>query len=303
MLIRDYFLQIKNLIIEDLEDDSNFENNAVLDTFKEMVSSLHLKEKYFGIMNLLKSEYRASADRNTDLVTIKTCYADFCKWLSSNIIAAYCWKEEINIGRKSGIGYCMKSLDSLEFESETDKEEFIVRNGVIGVYYYDRMHGEKVVCDYIISFKDTLYADLEEIIGVQLNTEVKENTKGDSIDEHGMEKLPNDPENNNGTTEGLNLPSELDTERAKTLLQKAIQKGLCDSNYKWLKSKALLAYFADRISECLKLGKGEYDGKAKTSWKPFETLFRINGLSGAKRDYQKTGTLPDGHKDVDKLFE
>ncbi len=104
-------------------------------------------------------------------------------------------------------------------------------------------------------------------------------------------------------TDKISLPSELDTEQAKALLQSAIQNKLCDNNYKWLKTKSLLAYFADKASEYLNLGKGEYDGKTKTSWKPFETLFNIKGLSGAKNDYQKTGTLPDGYKNVDKLFE
>lgn len=103
--------------------------------------------------------------------------------------------------------------------------------------------------------------------------------------------------------EVFTLPEELDTDKAKKLLQKAITSGLCDDTYKWLKSKALLAYFTDKASEYLGLCKGEYDGKPKTSWKPFETLFGISGLSGAKRDYQKTGTLPDGYSDVDKLFE
>lgn len=103
--------------------------------------------------------------------------------------------------------------------------------------------------------------------------------------------------------EKIYLPKELNNDNAKSIITKAVTNGLCDNNYKWLKSKALLAYFADRTSEYLKLGKGEYDGKIKTSWKPFETLFGISGLSGAKRDYQKTGTLPDGYKDVDTLFE
>lgn len=123
------------------------------------------------------------------------------------------------------------------------------------------------------------------------------------IDEHGMKKVPYEQEHNKGITVEINLPNELNTKQSKELLQKAMLKGLCDSNYDWLKSKALLAYFADRTSEYLKLGKGEYDGKTKTSWKPFETLFDISGLSGAKRDYQRTGTLPDGYKEVDKLFE
>lgn len=99
------------------------------------------------------------------------------------------------------------------------------------------------------------------------------------------------------------LPKELDTNEYKALLQKTITAGLCDNDYKWNGTKSLLAYFADRASEYLGLCKGEYDGKPKTSWKPFETLFGISGLSGAKRDYQKTGTLPDGYKAVNKLFE
>lgn len=103
--------------------------------------------------------------------------------------------------------------------------------------------------------------------------------------------------------EETGIPSEFDDEQAKEILKKAINAGLCDNDYKWLKTKSLLAYFADRVSEYLKLGKGEYDGKAKTSWKPFEILFGISGLSGAKRDFQRTGTLPDGHKDVDNMFE
>lgn len=99
------------------------------------------------------------------------------------------------------------------------------------------------------------------------------------------------------------FPKELDSDEAKVILQKAIIAGLCDNTYKWLKSKALLAYFADKVSEYMNLGKGEYDGKAKISWKPFEILFRISGLSGAKRDYQKTGTMPAGYNVVNKLFE
>ena len=98
------------------------------------------------------------------------------------------------------------------------------------------------------------------------------------------------------------FPNELNSDKAKNILQKAMEAGLCDDAYKWFKSKALLAYFADKASEYLGLCKGEYDGKPKTSWKPFETLFGISGLSGAKRDYQKIGVLPDGCKDVDNLF-
>lgn len=116
-----------------------------------------------------------------------------------------------------------------------------------------------------------------------------------------QDKEQTDTGRSNGQ-DGIVLPNELNTDEAKSILQNAINAGFCDTNYQWKKTKALLAYFADKASEYLGLGKGEYDGKAKTSWKPFESLFGISGLSGAKRDYQKTGTLPDGYKDVDNLF-
>ena len=102
--------------------------------------------------------------------------------------------------------------------------------------------------------------------------------------------------------EEISLPEELNTEEAKNILQKAIDAGFCDANYQWKRTKALLAYFADKTSEYLKLGKGEYGGNLKTSWKPFESLFGVSGLAGAKRDWEKTGTLPQGYKDIDKLF-
>ena len=69
------------------------------------------------------------------------------------------------------------------------------------------------------------------------------------------------------------------------------------------RTKSLLAYFADRTSEYLELGKGEYDNQKKISWKPFEILFNKKGLAGAKRDYEKTGVLPIDYKEIDKLFE
>lgn len=110
-------------------------------------------------------------------------------------------------------------------------------------------------------------------------------------------------ENNGMTTGKKSLPLVLDNAKANDLLQKTITAKLCDDTYNWLKTKALLAYYVDRASEYLGLCMGEYDGKPKTSWKPFETLFGIIGLSGSKRDYQKTGTFPNGYRDVDRLFE
>lgn len=113
--------------------------------------------------------------------------------------------------------------------------------------------------------------------------------------------------------ENIVLPDELNTDKGKELLQKVIDGGFCDEAYRWNKPKALLAYFADKASEFLKIGKGQtIDGNIKISWKPFETLFcikdksgkwaKVKGLSGARNDYKKTGQLPYDSKDIDCLF-
>ena len=100
------------------------------------------------------------------------------------------------------------------------------------------------------------------------------------------------------------IPEELRTEKAAKMFRKAISKGLCDECYHWKHSKVLLAYFADRASEYLQLSKAEQDGQKKVFWKPFETLFQVSGLSGARNTYtNKTGILPQNHKIVDAIFD
>lgn len=100
------------------------------------------------------------------------------------------------------------------------------------------------------------------------------------------------------------IPEELRTEKAAKMFRKAISKGLCDECYHWKHSKVLLAYFAERASEYLQLSKAEQDGKKKVFWKPFETLFQVSGLSGARNTYtNKTGILPQNHKIVDAIFD
>lgn len=96
------------------------------------------------------------------------------------------------------------------------------------------------------------------------------------------------------------IPTELSTPEAKVYLDKAIELGLMDSNYKWLKGLQMLACFAVEMSKRLKLGKGE-----RISWRPVETLFSVN--SGKLRlnynDIQKTGQQPKESYLIDKVFE
>ena len=99
------------------------------------------------------------------------------------------------------------------------------------------------------------------------------------------------------------IPAELQTEEARLILDKAISLGLCDENYTWQKTKTLLAYFSDCACEHLNLSKAEQDGKKKTFWKPFETLFGVSGLANYKNTcINKTGKLPTDHEIVESIF-
>jgi hypothetical protein len=96
------------------------------------------------------------------------------------------------------------------------------------------------------------------------------------------------------------LPKELDTDEAKMYFERAIKIGLMDGNNKWLKGKQMLAWFASKMSDSLKLGKGK-----RISWKPFETLFgfKPGELRSHFNDIQKTGNPPKDANLIDKVFE
>lgn len=65
---------------------------------------------------------------------------------------------------------------------------------------------------------------------------------------------------------------------------------------KWQKSKNLCAYFVD--SFCFQILKMD-----RISWKPFEALFSLKGLVGAKNDFRKDGTNPKNAKEIKELIE
>jgi hypothetical protein len=107
-----------------------------------------------------------------------------------------------------------------------------------------------------------------------------------------------------GNITEANLPSELDTPEAKAIFDEARDIGLLDCDYKWLKTKQLLACFAQKMSDKLMLGKGvNSDGTSRISWQPFERLFNEKNLRLSYNDIQKTGQLPREHELIDKLFK
>ena len=102
-------------------------------------------------------------------------------------------------------------------------------------------------------------------------------------------------------TEPQQIPPELATTEAKAYFDRAIELGLMDGCYRWLKGLQMLACFAREMSIKLNLGKG----MKQVSWKPFETLFSIDAgkLRLNYNDIQKTGQQPTESYLIDKVFE
>ena len=96
------------------------------------------------------------------------------------------------------------------------------------------------------------------------------------------------------------LPEELNTDEAKKYFQCVIDLGFMDNNYKWLGGLQTCAYFASKMSDKLKSGKGE-----RINWKPFEALFCVpkGKLRSNLNDVFKTGGNPKNIKLIKNIFE
>ena len=104
----------------------------------------------------------------------------------------------------------------------------------------------------------------------------------------------------------IKLPKELDNDEAAKYFAKAIEVGVMDEKYNWLKGLQLLSCFARDMSLKLGLSKAQNsDGTKRITWKPFEQLFKIdNGkLRSNYNDIQKTGDLPKDIHLINKIFE
>lgn len=100
----------------------------------------------------------------------------------------------------------------------------------------------------------------------------------------------------------VDMPEELNTDKGRELLRKTIDAGFCNNNYVWVKTKALLSYFAMKASDYLGLSKGIYNGGRKISWKCFEKLFKVKNLALAHKDWDRIETPPSGYEGIDLLF-
>jgi hypothetical protein len=104
------------------------------------------------------------------------------------------------------------------------------------------------------------------------------------------------------------------------ILQELQQKGFIENSetqpLKWLKSKALLAYFVEKIcekadNECISMYQNKYKNNPfrkgeKYVVKPFETLFNVTGLTVAKNDNKRgngCNTKSEDCKTLEKIIK
>lgn len=116
-------------------------------------------------------------------------------------------------------------------------------------------------------------------------------------------------------TPAAQLPEALNNDTFKGILKRGIENKIilikADGSYKWNvlnpkgePSKVLLAYFAEAICGILKL---ESQSFGNIVWNPFEKMFSISGLRGARADWYKVRSendlfRPDGWEEVYKIL-
>lgn len=106
------------------------------------------------------------------------------------------------------------------------------------------------------------------------------------------------------------LPKELNTDEALAIFKKGVEADLIEitpNGLKWKKTKQLLAYFAEKMSNKFHLSrKLDKDGNETIDWRTFETIFaeRKGSLKQAKQNWMRiyTNFRPTDCEKVDAIL-
>lgn len=120
------------------------------------------------------------------------------------------------------------------------------------------------------------------------------------IDEHGMKKVPNEPEDNKKAADEPDLPNKI-THKEALYFEKAIKAGLMEQSgngYRWLHNRSLkasLGYFLNRIFNP--------KGTAQIPYSYLETLFGVTRLDTSIDQALNPKKPQKWRKDIDTLFD
>lgn len=133
---------------------------------------------------------------------------------------------------------------------------------------------------------------LKEKVGVTFNGSVTFN--GPMFDIHDNEQvtvvseLPKGEEAKKASQTST-IPSELDNDRARNILQRFVDAGMLDGQFQPLVSRAQAALIADAVSMQLNIVK---------KWKVFESLWKRKNI---RNDYNKAFSQATVHKYLTKI--
>lgn len=103
----------------------------------------------------------------------------------------------------------------------------------------------------------------------------------------------------------IQMPTELNTDRAKAIFAKAVEAGLMSKDYKWQKTASLYGYFVDRASKELDITTGA----GRIQWALFKKMIVnhdkiVSTAKQAVSDYNNKGfPPPNGDDIVDKILK
>ena len=133
---------------------------------------------------------------------------------------------------------------------------------------------------------------LKEKVGVTFNGSVTFN--GPMFDIHDnqqvtvVSELPKGEEAKKASQTST-IPSELDNDRARNILQRFVDAGMLDGQFQPLVSRAQAALIADAVSMQLNIVK---------KWKVFESLWKRKNI---RNDYNKAFSQATAHKYLTKI--
>lgn len=185
---------------------------------------------------------------------------------------------------------------------------------LVGFGIVDPIDGNRPNMPALLSIVIALSGTATLVIGAEkVHAEWREKANETQISDNRIQQLLNEEGASQDVKNGIVLPGRLNTELARKVFVKAIERGYIkevNSHYKWNGSKALLAYMCGRIY-C-----GDIPVYDKMDQKPYwkfgkfdffpdselNVLFDVSDI-GQSRQNRKDLKVPIKFQEIDKLFE